>query len=112
MALSLRIGTHRVDSNRVEVRVLRPLPFGFTSGVLGRSASASFRLQRGLGLANLLQTRLATMQFGRQLVAAPVRPVLSILGPVFGLRLSQPFANLVLQADFLGLPAVVAHRAV
>ena len=92
--------------------MFRRLPLGFTSGVLGGGTGASFRLQRGLGLANLFQTRLATMQFGRQFVAAPVRPVLSILGPDFGLRLSQQFANLVLQADFLGLPAVVAHRAV
>ena len=107
VALSLRF---RLDL--VEVDRLRLLPFGGASGVLRLMLSgglrASLRFQRRLGFANLLQARLATLQF----IAATVRSMLRVLGLVFRLRLSQQFANLLLQPSLFGLHAVVAHRAV
>ncbi len=70
--------------------MLRLLPFGCASRVFGRSACPGFRLQRGLGLANLFQARRATMQLVRQLVATPVRSALSILGPLISQTPGQP----------------------
>ena len=111
VALSLRF---RLDL--VEVDRLRLLPFGGASGVLrlvlGGGLRASLLFQRRRGFANLLQARLATLQFVGQFIAATVRSMLRVLGLIFRLRLSQQFANLLLQPSLFGLHAVVAHRAV
>ena len=84
----------------VGFRRLGGLPRG--SGLLLRAG-----LQGPLCLANPFQATLASLQFRRQFIAAPIRPVLGILGRIRGLGLCQQLRHLVTQ-----LPLFVPHPAV
>ena len=70
------------------------------------------RLQRPFGVANPLQPTLASLQFRRQLVAAPIRAVLSILGGVRRLGLREQLHHLVTQVFLLVPHPSVSHRLV
>ena len=93
--------------------------WAFGSGLaesVGCPAAAASSLARAskhpFRLANPRQPTLASLQFRRQLVAAPIRAVLGILGRVRRLRLREQLLHLVTQLPLFVPHPVVTHRLV